>query len=94
MSTIDERWTPASTARREPLSHFVAVDRTRNAVVLDSIGPPPEPYHINVSILETFSQSPSAHESWHRGRMIYSAIARDHMHNGAMRRTTHSASHY
>lgn len=43
MSTIEERWTPASTARREPLSHFVAVERIRNAVVLDSIGPPPEP---------------------------------------------------
>jgi hypothetical protein len=38
------RCTPASTARRELRSHLVAVERTRKAVVLDSMGPPPEPY--------------------------------------------------
>lgn len=40
---IAERCTPASTARREPRCQLVDVDRTRKAVVLLSIGPPPEP---------------------------------------------------
>ena len=31
-----ERWTPASTATREPLRQFWATDRTRKAVVFDS----------------------------------------------------------
>jgi hypothetical protein len=38
------RWVPASTASREPLLHAAAVERTRKAVVLSSLGPPPQPY--------------------------------------------------
>lgn len=38
------RWVPASTASNEPLAHPAAVERTRKAVVLSSLGPPPEPY--------------------------------------------------
>lgn len=38
-----DRCTPASTATREPLRQSCSIERTRNAVTLDSCGPPPEP---------------------------------------------------
>jgi hypothetical protein len=40
---MDARWEPASTAKTEFLTHFAAMERTRNPVTLSSLGPPPEP---------------------------------------------------
>lgn len=40
---IAARWTPASTASKDPFFQPAAVERTRNAVTLSSLGPPPAP---------------------------------------------------
>jgi hypothetical protein len=44
MRVIDARCEPASTARTEFFRQHVERDRTRNAVVLSSFGPPPDAY--------------------------------------------------
>jgi hypothetical protein len=43
ISVMAAKWTPASTASKQPFFQPAAVDLARNAVTLSSFGPPPEP---------------------------------------------------